>query len=565
MDQIKDITVFAKTNFRNKDRVFGIKTVDRRQHMYVIGKTGVGKSALITNMAIQNIINGHGVCIIDPHGELVETIIKKIPPERLKDVVYFNPIDTEYPIGFNVLEVSDPKFKHLVASDLMAIFTKIWSNVWSARMEYILNNCILALVDTPGTTLMGIPKILVDANYRQQIIANVKDPIVRAFWLTEYESWRDQFRNEAIVPIQNKVGQFLSTPLIRNIVGQSKSTINFSEIINSQKIFLVNLSKGKIGEDNSALLGAMIVTKLQLAAMERVRIPEKERKDFYLYIDEFQNFVTESIATILSEARKYRLNLILAHQYIGQLAIGGALTGKFNVVRDAIFGNVGTMVIFRVGATDAEFLEKELAPDFTIEDMVNLPNYNIYLKLMVDGVTSRPFSAATLPPLALATHENNHQEIIESSRKLYAKPRQEVEEEILGENAAREEKKQFAGRRPAIGGKKEDAPKQEGWQKEFKKIKYATNLGEIGIEFESPKRQFREKTIFEKKENKAEEQIKQPQKTISLSELKTIKKPIKKQEFIQTEKTKETNEYQKTEELEIDELKKAIQKAIENV
>lgn len=565
---IKDITVFAKTNFRNKNRVFGIKTVDRRQHMYIIGKTGVGKSALIINMAIQNIINGHGICAIDPHGELVETIIKKIPPERLKDVIYFNPIDTEYPIGFNVLEVPDLKYKHLVASDLMAIFTKIWSNVWSARMEYILNNCILALIDTPGTTLMSIPKILVDANYRQQIVANVKDPIVRAFWLTEYESWRDQFRNEAIVPIQNKVGQFLSTPLIRNIVGQSKSTINFSDIINNQKIFLVNLSKGKIGEDSSALLGAMIVTKLQLAAMERVRIPEKERKDFYLYIDEFQNFVTESIATILSEARKYRLNLILAHQYIGQLAIGGQLTGKFNVVRDAIFGNVGTMIIFRVGATDAEFLEKELAPEFTIEDMVNLPNYHIYLKLMVDGVTSRPFSAVTLPPLALATHENNHEAIIKSSRKLYAKPRQEIEEKILGKGAE-VIKKQFAGYKTTTSAdeKKESVPEREEWQRGPIKIKYATNLGEIGIEFESPKRHFAKKKIFEEKD--ATSQIQQPylqsQKTISLAELKTMKRPVKKQEIKKQELSLNSEKPVELKKPTIDSLKEAIQKAMEEI
>ncbi|MBI4993879.1 type IV secretion system DNA-binding domain-containing protein [Candidatus Wolfebacteria bacterium] len=563
MDQTKELTLFAKTNFRNKDRAFGIKTTDRRQHAYIIGKTGTGKSTLITNMVIQDIINGHGACIIDPHGELVETIIKKIPPERLKDVVYFNPIDSEYPIGFNVLEVSDDKYKHLVASDLMAIFTKIWSNVWSARMEYILNNCILALVDTPGTTLMGIPKLLVDKDYRQHIIANIKDPIVRAFWVTEYESWRDQFRNEAIVPIQNKVGQFLSTPLIRNIVGQTKSTINFSDIMNNQKIFLVNLSKGRIGEDNSALLGAMIVTKIQLAAMERVRIQEKERKDFYLYIDEFQNFVTESIATILSEARKYRLNLIIAHQYIGQLAVGGPSIGKANVVRDAIFGNVGTMIIFRVGATDAEFLEKELSPDFTIEDIVNIPNYNIYLKLMVNGVTSRPFSALTLPPLALANHEKNHEEIIESSRKLYARPRQEVEEEILGKGAPEEGHVKKA----TIGGKKEGGTFQK--RGEFKKFKYATNLGEIGIEFETPKRMRKIAPVFEKIENRADVENEKPIKTLSLSELKQIERPVKKQAKQENQEKKEELKIKNIEKSEekpaIDELKEAIKKAMGNV
>jgi CxxC-x17-CxxC domain-containing protein len=307
----------------------------------------------------------------------------------------------------------------------MAIFTKIWANVWSARMEYILNNAILALLETPGTTLLGITRILVDKDYRQQIIANVKDPVVKAFWVNEFEQWRDQFRNEAIAPIQNKVGQFLSTSLIRNVVGQSKSTIDIFDIMNSRKIFLVNVSKGRIGEDNSALLGAMLITKIQLSAMERVRIPEDDRKDFYLYVDEFQNFATDSFAGILSEARKYRLNLILAHQYIGQL-----VTDVSTKVRDAVFGNVGTMIVFRVGAADAEFLENEFAPEVTIEDMVNLPNYCIFLKLLVDGVASRPFSARTLPPFKVPTASAAVERIVESSRKLYARPREKIEAEI---------------------------------------------------------------------------------------------------------------------------------------
>lgn len=550
---IKDITVFAKTNFRNKDRIFGIKTIDRRQHMYVIGKTGTGKTTMLFNVAVQDIINGHGICIIDPHGEFVETIIKRIPEERLKDVVYFNPIDIEHPIGFNVLEVPDQKYKHLVASDLLSIFTKIWANVWSPRMEYILSNCVLALIDTPGTTLLGIPRILVDKDYRQQIIANIKDPVVKSFWINEYESWRDQFRNEAIVPIQNKVGQFLSTSLVRNIVGQPKSTINISDIMNNQKIFLVNLSKGRIGEDNAALLGAMIVTKIQLAAMERVRVPEEERKDFYLYVDEFQNFVTESFANILSEARKYRLNLIIAHQYIGQLA-----TKDSTMVRDAIFGNVGTMVIFRIGAADAEFLEKELEPDFIIEDVVNLPNRQIYLKLMVDGVTSRPFSANTLPPLAIETRENNHEAVVETSRKLYTKPKSEVEEEISRwSGMAMEKRLQFERRlngekKYAVGApvKKKYLPREDYHYKPITGI----HLGEIGIEFEPPKRK-----IFTEKIKGFEEKPQPQKREISLEELKknepTRKEPIKK-EFAKKEPAK-INEVQ------MDELKEAIKKAIE--
>ncbi len=421
----KDITYLAKTNFRAKEQVFGIRRKDRRQHMYILGKSGTGKSAFLGNMIVQNIWNGEGVCVIDPHGELVESILATIPAHRVKDVVYFNPADTDYHIGFNVLEVEDPRYSHLVASGLMGIFTKIWANVWSSRMEYIMNNAILALVEMPGSTMLGIPRLLVDKDYRQVVINNVKDPVIKSFWIHEFESWREQFRNEAIAPIQNKVGQFLSTSIVRNVVGQSKSTIDLFNIMNTGKIFLVNVSKGRIGEDNSALLGGMLITKLQLAAMERVRIPEDERRDFYLYVDEFQNFVTESFASILSEARKYRLNLTLAHQYIAQLS-----TKDSDSVRDAVFGNVGTMIIFRVGAADGDFLEKEFEPEFEIQDMVNLPNYSCYMKLMVDGVTSRPFSALTLPPFKTPAASTVTEEIIESSRKLYARPRTEVEAEI---------------------------------------------------------------------------------------------------------------------------------------
>ncbi len=413
----KDITYFAKTNFRNQSQVFGIKRKDRRQHMYVLGKSGTGKSTLLGNMIVQNIWNGEGVCVVDPHGELVESILATIPPHRIKDVIYFNPADTDYHIGFNVLQLDDPKYKHLVASGLMGIFTKIWANAWSARMEYILNNAILALLETPGSTLLGIPRLLVDKDYRQKIINNLKDPVIKAFWIHEFETWRDQYRNEAIAPIQNKVGQFLSTSIIRNVVGQAKSTIDLFECMNNGKIFLVNVSKGRIGEDNSALLGGML--------MERVRIPEDERKDFYLYVDEFQNFVTDSFASILSEARKYRLNLVLAHQYIAQL-----VTKDSEAVRDAVFGNVGTMIVFRVGAADADFLEKEFEPEFMIQDMVNLPNYQMYLKLMVDGITSRPFSSYALPAFKVPDDTTITQQIIDSSRALYARPRGDVEREI---------------------------------------------------------------------------------------------------------------------------------------
>lgn len=421
----KDTVYFARTNFRGENKIFGINISDRRQHMYVVGKTGTGKSVLIKNLAIQDINSGHGLCFVDPHGETVEDLLTKIPKERINDVIYFNPADTDFPLGFNVLEVPDQKYKHLVAQGLIGIFTKIWANVWSPRMEYILQNCILALVETPGTTLLGIQRILTDKDYRQKIVANVTDPVVRAFWFNEYEVWEPRFRNEAIVPIQNKVGQFLSTSLIRNIVGQAKSSFDVFNLMNEGKILLADIAKGRIGEENSMLLGAMLITKVQLAAMERVRVPEAGRKDFYLYVDEFQNFTTEAFASILSEARKYRLNLIIAHQYVGQL-----VSETSTRVRDAVFGNVGTMIFFRVGATDAEFLEKEVEPEFTIQDLVDLPNYNIYLKLMVNGVASRPFSATTLPPLAITVAMAPSSEIINNSRKRYARSAAEVEANI---------------------------------------------------------------------------------------------------------------------------------------
>lgn len=482
-----DIVYFAKTNFRNQEVAFGIKLADRRQHMYVVGKTGTGKTNLIKNLAIQDIQSGRGLAVVDPHGEFVEELLEYVPEWRKDDVVYFNPADTSYPIGFNVLEIPDPQYKHLIASGLMGIFTKIWANVWSARMEYILNNCVLALLDTPGSTLLGIQRILIDKSYRQYIINNLQDPVVKSFWINEFEGYSDRLRSEAIAPIQNKVGQFLSSSLIRNIVGQPKSTLKIKEIMNQQKILLVNVSKGRVGEDNSALLGAMIITKIQLEAMERIRVPEEERKDFNLYVDEFQNFATDSFAGILSEARKYRLNLVVAHQYIGQL-----VTDITTKVRDAIFGNVGTMIIFRVGAADAEFLEKELAPEFNIDDLVGLPNYEIYLKLMIDGISSKPFSAKTLPPLLKPAQVSIREEIVNASRRKFSRNALLVEEEI---NASMSSMERFE-RSPRFDAASEQervfAPRDEQRyqlkaqpRREPTVNKFPDALGAIGIEFEN--------------------------------------------------------------------------------
>jgi CxxC-x17-CxxC domain-containing protein len=419
------INFFAKTNFRNQERVFGIKEDDRRRHMYIIGKTGMGKSNLLENMAIQDIRNGKGVCVVDPHGEFAEKMLRAVPANRINDVVYFNPSDIEFPVAFNILEAVDEDKKNLVASGMMGVFKKIWPDVWSSRMEYILNNAILALLDYPGSTLLGVNRMMSDKDYRKRIYAKIKDPVVKAFWINEFDKWEDKFRKEAVAAIQNKVGQFLSYTLVRHIIGQPKSTIDMREIMDNQKILIVNLSKGRIGEDAMRLLGGMIITKIQLAAMSRVDIPEEERKDFYLYVDEFQNFATESFANILSEARKYRLALILAHQYINQLIFDGNAT-----VRDAIFGNVGTLVSFRVGAEDAEHLEKEFDPVFLMNDIVNLSKYDIYLKLMIDGIAGDAFSARTLPPADISDTIDAEQKVIAVSRERYGKSRSEVAEKI---------------------------------------------------------------------------------------------------------------------------------------
>lgn len=420
-EQPKDeVCLFAQTDFRNQQRKFGIKIDDRRRHMYVIGKTGMGKTTMLENMVLHDIYSGHGVGIVDPHGDFAEKIIDYIPAKRINDLVYINPADIDYPIGFNILEVKNEEQKHLVAAGLMAVFKKIWPDVWSARMEYILNNTLLALLDVSGTTLLGINRLLSDKAYRRKIIRQTKDPVIKGFWTNEFANYEDRYAKEAVAPIQNKIGQFLSANIIRNMVAQVKSTIDIRSIMDTNKILVMNLSKGRIGEDNSRLLGGMLVEKIKLAAMERVDMPESERKDFFLYVDEFQNFATPSFANILSEARKYRLSLIMAHQYVAQLD---------EVVADAVFGNVGSMVSFRVGAADAEALAKEYAPTFTEEDIVNLPKFQVFLKLMIDGVASQPFSAMTLPPIGSRTGSMG--KVVRVSRERYAKHKSTIEDKIM--------------------------------------------------------------------------------------------------------------------------------------
>src|SRR3989339_89353 len=387
----KEISIFAKTNFRNQSVNFGIKMNDRLRHMYIVGKSGTGKTTMMKNLMINDIKNGFGVAVLDPHGEFVEELLKHVPEDRIKDVIYVNPADIENPVGFNPLERVGDEHAHLVASAVMGVFQKIWVDAWSARMEYILNNTLLALLEYPGTTLLSIMRMLAEKEYRLKVVSNLKDPVIKSFWENEFAKYTDKFMTEAIAPLQNKVGQFSSNPVIRNIIGQPKSTIDMRKAMDEGKILICNLSQGRLGEDNSALLGAMIITKIQLAAMSRIDIPESERRPFFLYIDEFQNFSTGSFTKIFAEARKYGLGLTLAHQYVEQLA-------KEEGLAEAIVGNIGTLAMFRVGAIDAVFFEKEFEPEFTPQDMIGLSNRHIYLKLLVDGQASRPFSAETLPP-----------------------------------------------------------------------------------------------------------------------------------------------------------------------
>ena len=408
----------GKTNFRRKETTFGIKNDDRRRHIYCVGKTGCGKSELLANMAIQDIRAGSGICFVDPHGDIAEKLIKAIPTTRINDVVYFNPDDREFPIAFNIMDSQEDK--HLTASGIVGVFKKIWADSWGPRLEDTLRNTLLALLDSQSN-LLGVQRMLRDEGYRNQIVGKVQDPVVKAFWEKTFAKWNERYREEAIAPIQNKVGQFLSSSVIRNIVGQSKSSFDVREIMDNQKILIVNLSKGKLGEDNSALLGAMLITKIFLSAMSRQNIPEDQRKDFYLYVDEFQNFATESFANILSEARKYKLNLIIANQYIEQID---------EKVRAAIFGNCGSIVSFRVGSADAETLEKELPP-FTQVDFINLPKYSIYLKLLIDGLAGDAFSAITLPPMDLSETQINEEKVIKQSRQRYSRPKKDVEDRII--------------------------------------------------------------------------------------------------------------------------------------
>lgn len=406
----KGVNFFAATEFKNQSTIFGIKDEDRRKHVYIMGKTGAGKSTLIANMAIDDIRKGRGIGIIDPHGDLCETILDYIPKRRLNDVVYLEPFDTERPFSLNVLEIKNKQHKDLIASGIVSIFSKIYADSWGPRLEYILRNTIFSLLEIPNATLIDALRILSEKEYRNKVVPQITDPVIRNFWENEFDKMTDKLRVEAISPIQNKVGQFVSSKMIRNIIGSPRSTIDLEEIMNGGKILLLNLSQGKLGEDNAALLGAMIITQIQLSAMNRAFMKEEDRKDFFLYVDEFQNFATSSFIKILSEARKYRLAITLANQYIDQLDV---------TIQKSIFGNAGTLVSFVTGAGDAALLQQEYAGLYTQNDLVSLGKHEIVLKLSIDGMSSMPFPAKTLPLPNLKN--DNREAIVRLSKERYGR------------------------------------------------------------------------------------------------------------------------------------------------
>ena len=432
------ISAFGVTNFRGISHQFGMLRYDRSRHVYIIGQTGAGKSGLLELFALSDIFHNQGYAIIDPHGDFAINNMKFIPGSRLNDVIYFNPADTAYPLGFNPLEVTNPNQKTNISSEVIGVLKRMFGDSWGPRLEYILRYTILALLDRPETTMLDITRMLTDKEFRKETLGYCRDTVVLQFWNVEFASWNDKFVAEAIAPVLNKVGAFTANPIIRNIIGQPKSTFNIRQIMDEGKILIVNLSKGLIGEDNAAILGSFLVTKIQLAAMSRSDIPDvRDRRPFYLYVDEFQNFATDSFATILSEARKYGLNLTVANQYISQMS---------ETVRDAVFGNVGTMISFRVSADDAPILAKQFEPNFESIDLLQMHNRNFVINMVIGGEKTPAFSARSLelPP----SQADNTPHIIEHSRRMYSKSREDVEREISAIIMPKRNQKKQAAQQP---------------------------------------------------------------------------------------------------------------------
>ncbi len=399
--------------------LFGMHAADQRQHLYIIGKTGVGKTTLLRNLIIQHLCHGSGLALLDPHGDLADELLDHFPPSRADDLVYFNPADLEFPIGLNPLAKVSPDDRHLIASGITAAFKSIWRDSWGPRMEYILYNALVALLDCQNTSLLGVNRMLTDTDYRAWVVRQVKDPFVRNFWTEEYAAYDARFVREAIAPIQNKIGQFLMNPPIRNILGQVKSKIDFRFMMDTGRVFIANLSKGKLGADKANLLGSLLATQFQMAAMSRTDLPEAQRRDFHLFIDEFHNFTTDSFAAVLAEARKYRLCLTLSHQYLDQLS---------PEVRQAVFGNAGTMITFRIGHADAELLAKEFTNTFIPGQFVELDRYQVFVRLLEDGVAATPFLARTLP--ALENRHTRRHKLIQRSRERFSAFRCDVEKKL---------------------------------------------------------------------------------------------------------------------------------------
>ncbi len=445
----KDVSFIGRTNYvaalERKNFIFGIKRVDRRRHAYIIGKSGVGKSKLLELFTRQDIAYGHGLCLIDPHGETIDDILPFIPKERIDDVCVIDPSDISYPVSFNPLANIDPSFKHQLTQGLIEVMEKQFGANWTPRLEHVFRFTCLALLDYPHATMRGMISMLTDRNYRQKVVEYIEDDMVKRFWAIEFADWSEKFDTEAIIPLVNKLGQFLSDPMLRNIFGQKENKVKLEELMQEKKIILINLSKGKIGEENSSFFGSMFITKIKQAGMARAALPSSERHDYYVYVDEFQNLVTDTFENLLSEARKYGLCLTVAHQYVGQL---------LPKVEAAVLGNTGTIIIFRVGGEDAVKLKPEMAPIFDVKDMINLGMGQIYIKMTIDGETYDPFSAETLKVLP-PTHPSYKEEIIARSREKYSisadAAKRLIAEEEEGIFRSAQEKAAITGKPQAAG------------------------------------------------------------------------------------------------------------------